>query len=270
MDFDWSSAPIPQTGPPVALRVVFHVHADPTYDVPKHLPNAREWIALRTFSGMGTLTLSGRPPVDVLPDTLLLFMHKDVRHYACAAEHWDFYWFEFDMAEWTDMPALSVLHGETDDTEAVWCGMCLDALRGGQTCDHRIASALFSVLVARWMRLQNDASGQYPGRVTVRRALQYMELHLDLPFSMVKLASHTGFSERRLRQLFQIDTGMSPKAHHARIRMEKAEAMLISTSFPIEWIADRLGYANAFHFSRHFHQMHGMSPTRFRRNARSS
>ena len=268
MDFDWSSAPVPQKAPAVALRVVFRVHADPTYDVPKNLPLAREWVALRTYSGQGSLTLRGGAPLTVLPGTVLLFPHRDVRHYACAADHWHFFWFEFDAAEWLDEPALSILHVEFSDRELAWCGMCLSALRGGQEADHRLATSLFSVLLSQWQLAAHESNDRHPGRLAIRQALRYLEDNLDHPPAMRVLATQTGFSERRLRQLFQLETGLSPKQHHTRLRMERAEAMLISTSYPIARIADALGYANAFHFSRHFRQETGMSPTQFRQQAR--
>ncbi len=268
MDFDWSSAPVPQKPPTVALRAVFRVHADPSYDVPKNLPHVREWVALRTYAGRGSLTLAGRPPLSVPPGTLLLFPHAAVRHYGCAADHWHFYWFEFDAADWLDMPKLSILQVEPFDRELDGCGQCLSTLRGGEESGHRLASALFAVLLSQWLLSQEASAGPNPGRQAVQTALWHMEATLGQPFSLRTIASQTAFCERRLRQLFQIETGQSPKRHHTRLRMEKAEAMLVSTSFPIGRIADALGYANAFHFSRHFRQERGMSPTQFRQRAR--
>lgn len=65
---------------------------------------------------------------------------------------------------------------------------------------------------------------------------------------------------RRCVQVF----GHGPAAQVARVRLRQAEYWLGSTTLPLKVIAERLGYANAFHFSAAFKRQRGCAPTRFR------
>lgn len=68
----------------------------------------------------------------------------------------------------------------------------------------------------------------------------------------------------RLRRDFRTRLGVSPGQYRIGRRMERACALLQTTSRPIAAIADELGYHSAYEFSAQFRQWMGMPPSRYR------
>jgi two-component system response regulator YesN len=48
--------------------------------------------------------------------------------------------------------------------------------------------------------------------------------------------------------------------------MERAKELLMDGSIKIQWIAERLGYADSNYFSKAFRNYYGITPTQFRKD----
>jgi transcriptional regulator GlxA family with amidase domain len=63
---------------------------------------------------------------------------------------------------------------------------------------------------------------------------------------------------------------MPPKAFQLRLRLDRAKELLALTDDGIETIAETVGFADSFYFSRLFHAREGLAPSAFRaRNQRT-
>lgn len=82
-----------------------------------------------------------------------------------------------------------------------------------------------------------------------------------------ELAELVGLSPEYLSVLYKRTTGSSLKETMTAIRLERARHLLAETSMNVSQIADVLGYANSFLFSRQFKQHFGSPPSRFRMDA---
>ena len=58
--------------------------------------------------------------------------------------------------------------------------------------------------------------------------------------------------------------GNTPYAMLKNIRMEQAGQLLVSTGYPVKYIASLCGYGHPFSFSRSFKHKFGVSPVEFR------
>jgi AraC-like DNA-binding protein len=83
--------------------------------------------------------------------------------------------------------------------------------------------------------------------------------------SVQNLAQEAGLSPAHFGRLFRAHTGQTPKEFLLRVRMTRAQYFLRETDMSISEIAERLGYADVFFFSRQFKQKNGLSPSRFRK-----
>lgn len=99
----------------------------------------------------------------------------------------------------------------------------------------------------------------------ILRALRYMTGHLSRSMTLTEIAETAGCGTRRLSQLFQQRFECSPLQVLIGIRMERAKKDLKSTSATLQQIAEQVGYANAYSFSRQFKQSCGISPEQYRR-----
>jgi len=76
-------------------------------------------------------------------------------------------------------------------------------------------------------------------------------------------SSH-GVSYHTFRLWFQKENSLSPNQYLSQLRLRKAKEWLLGSSLQIQEIAEKTGFANAFHFSNHFKNKTGLSPKDFR------
>ncbi|WP_372634977.1 helix-turn-helix domain-containing protein [Cohnella sp.] len=104
----------------------------------------------------------------------------------------------------------------------------------------------------------------------VRQAIRLMKENAASPLTHEQLAEITGTSARYLNVLFKTHTGTSVKTYLARVRVERACQLLAESTMNVSQIADTLGYADIYFFSKQFKQFTGESPTRYRSRAHES
>ncbi len=84
------------------------------------------------------------------------------------------------------------------------------------------------------------------------------------PLRLADLASAAGVTPAHLIRLFKRETGRTPQRELLRIRLQRAEALLVETGWTIAEIAHHCGFADPPHFSRRFTAEYGISPGRHR------
>jgi len=103
------------------------------------------------------------------------------------------------------------------------------------------------------------------GRPLAHRVRQVLLSNLSRPWSLKWLANSLGLSPSYLRHRFKAETGKTLRAYVTEVRLQLAYFLLRRTDLPIATIAQILGFANPFHFTRWFHRHHGVPPSTLRR-----
>ena len=85
--------------------------------------------------------------------------------------------------------------------------------------------------------------------------------------TVAELAAVHGATPGAFAKAFTRSLGVSPKQFLQRRLFDEACLLLRGTDLPIKTIAARLGFSDAFYFTRWFTGMHGRSPGKFRRGA---
>jgi transcriptional regulator GlxA family with amidase domain len=85
------------------------------------------------------------------------------------------------------------------------------------------------------------------------------------PITLARLARAAGVSESTLNRIWRRHFGLSPVAGLERLRLARAEPLLWLSNLSLRAIAVQCGFADAYHFSRRFRAVYGMSPSAFRR-----
>ncbi|WP_323127882.1 AraC family transcriptional regulator [Marinobacter salinisoli] len=96
----------------------------------------------------------------------------------------------------------------------------------------------------------------------------YMREHLDERLSLEQLAELTGLSPAHFATRYRQQTGTSPIQHFLHLKVERACQLLDSTDVSFAEISRRLGYDDAYYFSRLFKKVMGQSPRDYRHTAR--
>ena len=98
----------------------------------------------------------------------------------------------------------------------------------------------------------------------ISRALAYIENNINEDCSLDVLASKANLSASHFKVEFKKQTGKSSSEYLMMRRMEKARSLLTHTDFPVQLIAEKVGYINQSAFSRRFSAYFGESPLRFK------
>lgn len=109
-----------------------------------------------------------------------------------------------------------------------------------------------------------QASAVLGAHSRLRPVLEYVQAHLAEPMSRGQLARVARLSESRFHVVFSDAMGMAPLAYVTQARLRRAQAMLMQTDQPVAQVGQACGYPDAFHFSRHFKQHVGVSPSAYR------
>ena len=98
-------------------------------------------------------------------------------------------------------------------------------------------------------------------------ALEYISQHYHENITNDCLAEISGISTVYFRKLFSSVMGTSPIVYARRLRIEKAKEMLRSDYGTLSDVAQSLGYASLYDFSRDFKKHTGTSPSRYEKTS---
>lgn len=95
---------------------------------------------------------------------------------------------------------------------------------------------------------------------TVLTLVARMEQNLTEPLRMEDLIGPVGLSRRQVERLFQNELGCSPARYYLRLRLERAQLLLVQTKIPVVEIAIACGFISSSHFSKCYRESYGCSP----------
>ena len=101
----------------------------------------------------------------------------------------------------------------------------------------------------------------------IRRAIALLRAHPNKDMSIDELASQVGLSRSRFYDLFQLCTGLSPRAYLDLLCVETAISRLSSGQGKIAELAAELGFSAQSNFTRFFLNQVGVPPSEYRRAA---
>jgi AraC family transcriptional regulator len=98
-----------------------------------------------------------------------------------------------------------------------------------------------------------------------RKIISHVEANLSRKICVPELAELLGLSASHFCRAFKCVFGASPRDYVLRRRIEVAQAMMLTTSEPLHFIALSCGMCDQQHFTRSFRRIVGETPSRWRR-----
>jgi AraC-like DNA-binding protein len=92
-----------------------------------------------------------------------------------------------------------------------------------------------------------------------------IEAALASPLRIPELASMMGLTSHYFSEQFAACFGVSPARYVQNRRIERAQRLLLESDASLEQVAAETGFCDAFHLSKTFRRLTGMSPSQFRR-----
>lgn len=94
--------------------------------------------------------------------------------------------------------------------------------------------------------------------------LRWLEENLNRPLTLTDIARQAAISVRTLNRHFRAQTGTTPLQWLIKARLHRAQALLETTSLPVEEVAQRAGFGTAIALRQHFRRALGTSPQLYR------
>ncbi|MBT3135440.1 AraC family transcriptional regulator [Alteromonas sp. ALT199] len=189
-----------------------------------------------------------------------------------VSEQWDIIWVNLANAErWRSFRSNDALVLDNAMLEGLHHAMELLYLERAPE-NQRAAMQLVSSYL---YRIADRPLGEKPASDDKERR-QISRLHavfsavdkqLQFDWDMKSLSEKAHYSAPHLHRLCLQVFGRSPKQHVIHLRMTRAKSLLLSTQWPVSYIASYVGYTNVFTFSKRFKKSTGLSPSAFRENA---
>ena len=101
-------------------------------------------------------------------------------------------------------------------------------------------------------------------------AQHYLQQHLDDCIKIDDMVKHIGLGRSRMFAMFKSATGMTPNDYLLRLRIKKAEELLITADLSLTSIAFECGFSSSQYFSKVFRQYAGRTASEFRNDVLSS
>ncbi|MNB73258.1 HTH-type transcriptional activator Btr [compost metagenome] len=120
---------------------------------------------------------------------------------------------------------------------------------------YSVLSELFNT-AARTMKNETQA--------LMEDARAYIEFHYMKPHTLFDLAGRFGMSPKYFGEVFKKYAGLGPIDYVIEYRMKQAYRMLLSTNCTVKDIAQAVGYADAYYFSRLFKKQFNFAPSEVR------
>lgn len=100
----------------------------------------------------------------------------------------------------------------------------------------------------------------------VEKIIDYFEEHYDQKISLNQVAGNMYLSPYYISKIFKAETGETPIHLLIEIRLEKARDLLLGEpALSVQEVAERVGYDDAYHFSKLFKKKFGVSPSAVRK-----
>ena len=138
---------------------------------------------------------------------------------------------------------------------------------------HRSAAAhayLQTFIALLRQRLLSDGPGagsevaRLPYSHNIQKAVSYLERNLDRRLTLSELAAAATMRHvPHFCAQFHREVGISPAAHHRRLRLHAAREVLKQPAFTITMVAFQFGFSSSQHFSGCFQKEFGISPRRW-------
>lgn len=134
---------------------------------------------------------------------------------------------------------------------------------GGSEWEARIEFLSTVRLVAAGGRRKRSAD-EAAGAAAIREAISYMKAHYRKELSRNAIAQEVSLSPAYFSSLFKSHTGYTPIQYIHRLRLDRAKRLLREGEMPIWRVAEEVGFADSFYFTRLFTKETGMSPRDYR------
>jgi len=216
--------------------------------------------------------LQGSRKMSIKPGTFVVSPAHVPHSYGCDRGAWDVCWFHCaDVDRWKRLRSSSPFAGAAPTCSSLKSIM-EDYLREaakGEALSMRVLG-LQAELICEYLE-EILRAGREAGHAAMAHRLaplwQAVDASLDSPWSLRQLTSMSCMSGSQLLRATRSALGTTPVKMVVRLRMLRAQELLLRTDQSIKATAGQVGYEDEFAFSKAFKRFFGKAPREFRRQS---
>lgn len=239
---------------------------------------ADEWILIFCTHGQGTVSSADESFTLERGSMALLPPNQEHTYYADDTNPWDIFWVHFSgelvseylPREAAEGPTLMV-QNRTDPQDMdllmsqFW--QMIQTFNAGFSYPavFYASQVLGATLAYLLLHARTSQSQLTMGNAYITQAVQYIYDHLEDKISLRDITHSLGISASYLSRIFRQTVGMSVNQFIIDIKTKQASHYLLDSTLSISQIAQHLGYADQYYFSRLFKKTFGVSPQKYRK-----
>jgi len=194
---------------------------------------------------------------------------------ASQSEPWQIYWVHAygrvvdDLLSWISLSRSQPMtrcgnsHGLRRQFNAL-----LQLLESGYADHTLLEMSRFFVSLTALLHVDARPVRELEQREKILKSMEQMRKTVAQPRALEEYAKAVGFSVSQYSYLFKRHFGISPMAHLAELRIQRAKELLGRTDLSIKEISWQLGFDDPLYFSRMFKKVAGVAPTKYRDEVR--
>lgn len=250
------------------------------YHYRERLKGIDQYILIYCLEGEGQVMMNSQT-MSVKPNEYVVIpAGKQHIYYADKKNPWSIYWLHLEGALASQYSSLLT---RKESQLISFCGYSekrnsqfdklFNTLESGFTIENLI---LVSINLATYLstfffyrKFINESTEQSLSREgVVDWAIAYMKKKLDKSIQLSDVANEVNLSIPHFSYVFKNATGYSPIQYYNHLKIQQSCEYLQYTNLRINEIANKIGIADAYYFSRIFAKTMGISPSKFRRKYR--
>jgi AraC family transcriptional regulator of arabinose operon len=118
-----------------------------------------------------------------------------------------------------------------------------------------------------WVDTANSPAHSVSADTRIHEIVRFLRENYRSTVTIDALARRCALSPSRFAHLFREQTGVSPMRYVERLRVARAQELLLTTNTSIAEVAYQCGYENPLYFSHVFKRSSGRSPRSFRKGS---
>jgi len=233
-----------------------------------------QFILIYCTEGKGEIRIN-KTIYEITANSFIIIPSKNSHSYCSdLKEPWSIYWIHFtgtkaDLFSRFSRQVLPIEQGKTsrindrlnifsDIFRNLEQGFSVETLEYSNLC---LSSLLASFTYLSQYREIRNVNENDP----LAQSINYMLENLNRKLYLKDVATEVGLSASYYSRLFHAKTGHSPIDYFIQLKIQRACRLLDNSGWMIVDVAREAGFDDQYYFSRVFHKVMGMSPTRYRK-----
>lgn len=223
--------------------------------------------------GNGWVQLNGEKH-DIRNNQAFIFPANEAHAYGSSKDPWSIYWFHFcgeNVKNFASIIGKLITLPDSDksrfgDRFILFEEMYQNLEKGysPENLEYVSFCLMYFLASIKYLNQFREIKNVKEADVT-QKAILFMKDNLEEKITLKDIAEHVGYSSSRFGTVFHEKMSFSPIDYYNQLKIQRACSYLQFSDLKFKEIAFRLGYYDAFHFSKVFKQEMEITPKEYRR-----